>query len=119
MSNVALDKVYMRDILIKEKLFLLKLFQNQQPNVLISASIFQMNIVIRIIHLLLNNEIELLEENYKALKQSKRLKMLLQNFDSEKNFLRSLYLQPEAKQALLKKFTACYPYLFYSIFIKN
>lgn len=114
-----LDKVYMRDIMVQEKLFLLHLFENHQPNVLGNASIFQMNVVIRIIHLILNNEIELLENNFETLKQSKRLKSLLENFDSEKNFLKSLYLQTEVKRALLKKFTACYPYLFHSIFIKK
>ena len=119
MSNVAIDRIYMRDILIRNKKFLLSLFQNEQPNVLTNANDFQMNTVIRIVHLILNNEIELLEKNFKALKNSKRLKSLLQHFDSEKNFLKTLKLETETKRQLLKKFTACYPYLFFSIFIKS
>ena len=119
MSNIVLDKVYMRNILIRDKLFLLHLFKNEQPNALANASNMQMNTVIRILHLIFNNEIELLEENYKALKNSRRLKGLLQHFDSEKNFLRTLNLETESKRQLLKKFSSCYPYLFHSIFIKT
>jgi hypothetical protein len=118
MSNLALDKVFMRNILIRDKKFLLNLFQNES-NVLNNANNFQMNTVIRVIHLILNNEIELLEKNFKALKNSKRLKSLLQHFDSEKNFLKTLQLGSESKRQLLKKFNACYPYLFYSIFINS
>jgi len=105
--------------MIRDKLFLLSLFQNQQPSPLLNASDLEMNTAIRVIHLIFNNEIELLEQNYKALKNSKRLKSLLQNFDSEKNFLKTLQLQTESKRQLLRKFSACYPYLFHSIFIKN
>jgi len=114
-----LDKVYLRNIMIRDKLFLLSLFQNKQPSVLINASDLEMNTVIRVIHLIFNNEIELLEENYEALKKSKRLKILMQNFDLEKNFLQTLYLETESKRKLLKKFNSCYPYLFHSIFIKS
>lgn len=119
MSSVPLDKVYMRNIMIRDKSFLISLFQNKQPSVLLSASDLEMNTAVRIIHLILNNEIELSEENYKALKNSKRLKNMLQNFDSEKNFLKTLNLETELKRQLLRKFNACYPYLFHSIFIKN
>ncbi len=108
----------MRDILIRNKKFLLSLFQNEQPNVLTNANDFQMNTVIRIVHLIFNNEIELLEKNFKALKNSKRLKSLLQHFDSEKNFLKTLKLETETKRQLLKKFTACYPYYFFLFLLK-
>jgi hypothetical protein len=110
MSNLALDKVFMRNVLIRDKKFLLNLFKNE-GNVLGNANNFQMNTVIRVVHLIMNNEIELLEKNYKALKNSKRLKSLVQHFDSEKNFLKTLKLTSESKRQLLKKFSACYPYL--------
>lgn len=115
MSKVLLDKVFMRNVMIRDKKFLLDLFQNQ-PNVITNAFELQMNTVIRVVHLILNDEIELLQKNYEALKKSKRLKGLLQNFDSEKSFLATLRLPTEQKRQLLKKFTACYPFLFYSIF---
>lgn len=105
----------MRNVMIRDKKFLLDLFQSQ-PNVLTNAFEIQMNTVIRIVHLILNDEIELLQKNYEALKKSKRLKALIQNFDTEKSFLRTLRLGTESKRQLLKKFTACYPFLFYSIF---
>jgi hypothetical protein len=109
----------MRNVMIRDKLFLLSLFQNQQPNVLGNASNTKMDTVIRVLHLIFNNEIELSEENFKALKNTKRLKSLLQNFDSEKNFLKALKLETETKRQLLKKFNSCYPYLLHSIFVKN
>lgn len=118
MSNVPVDKIYMRDLMITHKKLLLDLFKNE-PNTLSNVNDFQMNTVIRILHLIFNNEIPLLEENFQKLKKSRRLKNLLQHFKKEKHFLQTLQLDSETKRTLLKRFTACYPYLFHSIFINT
>ena len=109
----------MRDVMMRDKSFLFSLFQTEQPNALGHANANQMDTLIRVVHLILNNQIELLEENYNALKNTKRLKLLQQYFDSEKNFLKTLKLDTESKRQLLKKFNSCYPYLLHSIFIET
>lgn len=119
MSNVSVDFIYMRDLMITNKSFLLALFQQSVPNVLNNANLFQMNTVIRVLYLIFNNDIPLYEENYQALKRSKRLKKLLQLFKKEKDFLKTLHIETETKRKLLKQFSACYPYLFHSIFIND
>lgn len=116
MASFPLDRVFMRSILVRDKQFLFSLFQNK-GNVLQTARSYQMNTVIRVLHLILNDEIELYEEQFKLLKASKRYKMLKTHFERKPNFLNSLRQTDEEKRKLLKQFTACYPYLFNSIFV--
>jgi len=118
MSHLILDKVYMRSIMIRDKKFLLSLF-NGEKNVLNNATDIQMNTLIRIIHLILNNEIPLLETNFLALKRTKRMKTLIQNFNKQNNFLVSLKLTTELKRKLLQQYSACYPHLLFSIFVNS
>jgi hypothetical protein len=111
------DKVLIRSQLIRDKQFLLKLFQ-KDVTAFASAKDFQMNTVIRIIHLIFTNVIPLKERNFTAVKNSKKFKLLETNFKSTNNFLKTLQLASEEKRNLLKQFTGCYPYLFHSIFVE-
>ena len=111
------DKVLIRSQLIRDKQFLLKLFQ-KDVTAFASAKDFQMNTVIRIIHLIFTNVIPLKETNFQAVKNSNKLRLLETNFKSTNNFLKTLQLASEEKRKLLKHITGCYPYLFHSIFVE-
>ena len=84
MDQVFLDKTYLRSLLKRDRGFLLNLFRGssqENAKVLNSATEAQLNTLIKILHLILNDEIPLTKDNFLIVKKSKHLAKLKNFFD--------------------------------------
>ena len=119
--QVAIDKVYFREILVRDKRFLNDLYQNnrlQNEKQIVAADEFHLNTLIKNFHLILNNSIPILEENVERIKTAKKLPLFKKHFKSNKDFLEILEGPREAKVLILKKFSALFGVILASLFEK-
>ena len=113
--DIFVDKVHIRQLMLRDKIFLYNLYEGKGSR-LNSASEIQMNTLIKILHLILNDHIELREQHYKNVVRAKRLKLLKKNFEKNSDFINVLKLSVEEKRRLLKQLLVCYPWLLHAIF---
>lgn len=111
-----MDKVYLLSLFQSQKGFLNKLYQNDQPQKVLSlANDHALDVLIRILHLIASGEIVLSNKHLQLLKKSLRLGKL-NKFESKKYFWDLLNNSREQKMLVLKQFTKIYPVLLYSFF---
>ena len=122
MSEFRLDIPYLRSLLISHKVFLKTLYTgNSQINfkTFDNASERQLNIILRILHLIANGVITMKSAHFKIVKTSKRFKLLTDKFQSSASFykiLNSNVTDRPTRVKLLKQFASLYPQLFYTLF---
>ena len=79
----------------------------------------QLNMVIRILHLIANGAIAMKAAQFKIVKSSKRFKLLTNQFESSQAFNKILNTDKTDKATRLKvlnQFASLYPHLFYTLF---
>lgn len=116
-----MDISYLKSEFLKHKVFLLFLFENNpRKNAfrLKKSNNEELNILIKILFLICTGKISLRNEDFLAIKQSKRLNKLKFYFDSTKKLLEMLKKSPEEKSQLLKMFAALYKYFLFTMFHK-
>ena len=122
MSELRMDIPYLRSIMIHHKDFLKKLYTgNSLMNLelLSGANDRQLNVVIRILHLIANGAIAMKSAQFKIVKTSKRFKLLRNQFESSQAFNKILNTDKTDKATRLKvlnQFATLYPHLFYTLF---
>lgn len=75
-----------------------------------------LNVLCKILYLVCNGDITIRKQDLSALKISKRLNVLRHFFESKKSFLKVMDLGEEEKRTILKKFSALYPSILYTMF---
>ena len=117
--QVAFDRVYFREILIRDKRFLFELYKNnklQNEKQIIATEEFHLNTLIKIFHLILNNAIPILEESVVKIKNARKLPLFKKHFKSHKDFLEILEGPREVKVEVLKKFSALFCLILAALF---
>jgi len=94
--DIFVDKIHLRHLMLRDKIFLYNLYEGKGSR-LNNASESQMNTLIRILHLILNDYIELREQHYKNVVRAKRLPALKCNFEKNSDFCKVLRLDVEEK----------------------
>ena len=87
--QIAIDKVYFKEILLRDKRFLYDLYQNnklQNQNQIVGANEFHLDTLIKIFHLILNNTIPILEQNFEKVKKARKVSLFKKHFKSNKDF---------------------------------
>ena len=122
MSEFRMDIPYLRSLMINHKGFLKNLYTGNSPinfKAIDNASDRQLNIVIRILHLIANGVIPIKAAQFKIVKTSKRFKLLREKFESSRSFnqiLNTNVTDKVTRVKLLKQFASLYPHLFYTLF---
>ena len=119
MQQLPIDKVYFREVLVRDKRFLNDLYQNnklQNEKQILGADEFHLNTLIKIFHLILNNTIPILEENVEKIKKARKLPLFKKGFKSSKDFLAMLEAPREEKFLVLKRFSALFSFILASLF---
>lgn len=119
MQQLPIDKVYFREVLVRDKRFLKDLYHNnklQNEKQILGADEFHLNTLIKKFHLILNNTIPILEENVEKIKKAKKLPLFKQHFRSSKDFLATLEAPREQKVLILKRFSALFSFILASLF---
>lgn len=114
-----MDIPYLRNEFLKNKEFLKSLYLNnprRNYNNLQRCTENEVNILIKILHLISNGNISLKKENFAVLKKSKRLNVIKNNFESKVDFLNCLKLPLQEKINLVKKLSALYNALLFTMF---
>lgn len=112
------DAVHIRSLLLRDKRFLLDLFVNniyQNRKLILGASQSHLNTVLKILHLIANNQIRIDEEDFEALKKSKKANVLKTKIKSKEDFLYFL-TSAEPKRRFLLQFIAVFKILLKPIF---
>ena len=115
----AFDVVHMRDLLLKEKSFLKELFSlnsYQNRKRIIGADNQSLNTLIKVIHLILNNEIPILIEDVHFLKKYKKFGFLQKNIKTKDKFIQLLEGERKAKVDFLVFLSNVYHPLLRSLF---
>ena len=89
--QVAFDRVYFREILLRDKRFLFDLYKNnklQNEKQIIATEEYHLNTLIKIFHLILNNAIPILEESVVKIKNAKNCHFLNNILNHMKIFLK-------------------------------
>ena len=117
--ETAVDKVYFREILIRDKDFLYNLYKGnklQNRNKISGASDIHLNTLCQILHLMMNNVIPVDYENGVKIKNSRRLPFLKNNFKSQQKFA-EIYEGPhENKVKVLRQLSSVYCFLLQPLF---
>ena len=108
-----MDKVYLRSTFLREKVFLMQLF-NSEAHALINANDRSLDVLIRILHLIAIGEIPLRAKDKSVLKHKLNA---LSHFNSKKVLHEMLFKEDrDTKIKHLKQFLKFYPNLLYSFF---
>ena len=121
MQQLPIDKVYFREVLVRDKRFLTDLYQNnklQNEKQILGADEFYLNTLIKIFHLILNNTIPILEENVERIKKAKKLP-LFKFFLGQAKILWPCLKHQEIKKSLFKKDLVLFSHSFWLLYLKN
>lgn len=114
-----MDVSYLKSEFLNVKSFLYELYiGNPRSNStkISQATDQKLNVVIKILHLICIGEIHLRRDDYNALKKSKRLNFLKSNFNTKINYVRLLNGPREQKVNVLRKLSALYKPLLFTMF---
>lgn len=117
--KIAFDVVHIRDLLLNQKSFLNNLysFNSYQNKKLLSGADNQsLNTLIKVLHLILNNEIPILVEDVQVLKKSKKCGLLKKSIKSTEKFVELLEGDRKSKLDFLLLLTSVYRPLLRSLF---
>ena len=117
-----MDIPYLRSEFLLAKTFLHLLYANnprKNTAQIANATEKQLNILIKICHLIANGRISIRSSDFTALQNSKRHKLFHNQFYKRDNFLSLLKSSKQIKINELKKFTAVYRHLLYTMFNKE
>jgi hypothetical protein len=114
-----MDIPFLRNEFLKEKEFLHSLYSNgprKNKKKIDNASLRQLNILIKISHLISNGQIGIKSSDAPTFKKSRRQILFHDTFEKRDNFLSILNAPEESKKKELKKFSALYPILLKTMF---
>jgi len=117
--SILFDKVYFRDLLLRDKGFLNSLYKNESLSnreQIKGADDIHLNTVIQILYLIANNEIPVYEDDILQIKNARQFKLILKHFKSHKEFFKLLIGPRESKVKILSSLGGVYCHLFVSIF---
>ena len=117
--RVPFDSVHMRELLLNQKEFLKDLYSfnsYQNKKLIISADNQSLNTLLKILHLILNNEIPILVEDVQVLKKSKKCGLLKKSIKSTEKFVELLEGDRKSKLDFLLLLTSVYRPLLRSLF---
>jgi hypothetical protein len=119
MSDVVLDKVYLRQCMLRDKGFFSSLYQGESKGnkkILQFSDDRQMNILIKVIYLIVNGEIAISSKNFELIKKSKRIVFLKKSFGKKKDFIKLLNNSREEKLKILTGLSSVFPFLLFGLF---
>jgi len=117
--SLPYDQVHVRELLLRDKGFLLQLYKNntyQNKKLISGADEYHLDTLIKVCHLILNNEIPVFEDDIAKIKKAKRIKLLTKYFKSNKDFLEVLEGQRQNKVQILLRFSSIFGFLLTSLF---
>ncbi len=117
--KTAFDVVHMRDLLLNEKSFLKQLYTlntYQNKKLINGADNQSLNTLIKILHLILNNEIPILVEDVTILKKSKKFGLLQKKIKGSDKFIELLEGERKPKLDFLLSLANVYHFLLRSLF---
>ena len=119
MSLEVLDKNALRDLMLRNKNFLAKLFTSNSPSFtrkqIVNAESEQLRLLIQILHYLTSGSIPLRTKDYKSFCKKKH-GFIFKLFGSIENANKLLNESRETQCKALTKISVCYPKLFYVLF---
>jgi hypothetical protein len=117
-----MDKIFMRNQLLSNKKFLLSLYQGnnlQNDNEITRARDSEIDLVLRILHMLLNGHIPLSKNGLKQLKgglAKSTLNRIKKQIGSGKQLKHMLNSSIDNKTNFVKSFSSCYSALLHCLF---
>lgn len=117
--QIAFDEVYLRDTLLRDKGFLKQLYTNStylNKKLIIGADEHHLDTVIRICHLICNNEIPIFEHEHVILQQKRKLNFLKKKFKHNQDFINILEGTRENKVEVLLNLCNVFSCLFVALF---
>ena len=116
--SILYDVVHLRDILLRDKRFLIDLYSNnlyQNKKRVASATQEHLNTLLKILHLVANNEIPIEKSEFDVLKKAKKVGLLRKKIKTNNDFL-ALLDEPEEKRIFLRRFAGVYGSLLKPLF---
>jgi hypothetical protein len=111
-----MDWPYLRHLLIQHKAFLNNLFkQTNVTKILNHASDTELNVVLKLLHLINLGHLPLKQKHHEVIVRSKREKKLEQ-FESRRFLIEKLHASREEKLKVLKQFAKLFSILLHQIF---
>jgi hypothetical protein len=117
--ETAVDKVYFRQILLRDKDFLFQLYKGnklQNRNKISGALDIHLNTLCQILHFIMNNTIRVDHNIGEKIKSAKRLPFLKKNFKSQDNFMQIFEGPRENKVKILRQLSSVYCFLLQTLF---
>jgi hypothetical protein len=109
----------MRDVILRDKSFLLSLFKNniyQNKKQISGGANIHLNTLLKILHLIVNNEIPIEVSDANAIKKAKKLGLLKKKIKSQNDFTNLLESPAPTKVEFLLRFAGVYRHLLRSLF---
>jgi len=117
-----MDIPFLRQQFLTYRDFLHFLYANnprKNANKITKATDIQLSVLIKICHLISLGRISIRRSDFESLKNSKRLNLFTSHFNRRDSFLSILKAPKEIKVKELKKFSALFPHLLYTMFNKE
>ncbi|SRR6266404_5262379 len=117
--TVLYDRPYMKSLLLRDKGFLLELYKNnslQNKSQLEGADDARLDTIIRILFLVVNNEIPMFGDHYPLFKRARKEGFLRRHFQQRRTFLKVLEGTRQNKVSILQNFAPVYKFLFAPLF---
>ena len=120
MNIEILDKDDLRDLMLREKDFLAKLFQSNSvlftKKQIVNSESRHLTLLIQILHYIANGSIPLRKKDYASVCKSKKHGFIFKSFRTIENAKKLLNESRENQTKALTKISMCYPNLFFAFF---
>ena len=120
MNLEIIEKSALRDLMLRDKDFLARLFTSDSPSItkkqIVNSEPGQLCLLIQILHKITNGSIPIRNKDYKNVCQTKKHGFIFKSFRKPENAKKLLNEPREIQCKILTKIAACYPSLFYVLF---
>ena len=120
MNIEILDKDDLRDLMLREKDFLAKLFQSNSvlftKKQIVNSESRHLTLLINVLHYIANGSIPLRKKDYASVCKSKKHGFIFKSFRTIENVKKLLNESRENQTKALTKISMCYPNLFFALF---
>lgn len=114
-----MDVDYLKSEFLNYKSFLYKLYvgnPRQNAAIITNSTNEKLNVLIKVLHLICTGKIHLRKVDHETIKKSKRLNYFKLYFNTKKSFFNLLQAPTQEKITVLRKFSAIYQPLLFTMF---
>ena len=120
MNLTVSDKSQLKDLMLRNKNFLAKLYTSQSPSIskkiIVNGETSELNVLIQVLHYICAGKLPVKKQDFDCIVQKRKHGVLYRSFRTLEATNKLLNASREVQCQVLTKINGCYKFLFYFLF---